>query len=163
MEKASDRTIVRLVVATALVAAVIASGACDSVNKVLGLAFSADSCAEFRFFRNDTLLIKDLEIGTARADVQTNQANCRVQNWDFEVNESWMNYGLDEFDVVCNKFDAEIHVGNQYWEVTTGERLTAGPLFAEGNWKLHEVKNNVDKIIDAGSFEFEFHDAGSCP
>jgi len=135
---------------------------CDEALDAVGLGgFEPDSCVEFRFWRNDTLLVKTLDIGVARANVETGQNGCRLQNWDLEEDDSWLYYGLDEFDAICDVFDAEVHVGNRYYEVTTGDR-SFGTNFAEGQWKLHEITGSVDKIIDGGDFEFEFDVADDC-
>jgi hypothetical protein len=153
----------RLLATLVLLGAVMAMSTCSDVADALNpLAFHPDSCAEFSFWRNDTLLVKDLKVGVARSSTETN-AGCRFQNWTFEDDHSWMWYGLSGVTTMCDDFDAEIHVGKRYWEITTGNVTGTVFKFADGEWKLHEVNGKVDKIIDAGTFEFEFNDAGSCP
>ncbi len=140
------------------VAVTIGLAACDEALDILGVGFSPDSCAEFRFWRDDTLLVKNLLIGVERGQVEDGlTVNCRVQIWDFEEGDSWMLYAISG---PCQQFDAEVHQGNQYFEVTHGDVI--GIYFAEGEWKLHEVTDDVDVIIDGGTFEFEFHDANTC-
>jgi len=153
----------RLLSALVILGAVVAVSTCsDVVDAINPLAFHPDSCAEFSFWRNDTLLVKDLKIDVARDETGIN-AGCSVQNWDFDDDHSWMWYGMTDADPLCDDFDAEIHIGKRYWEVTSGKLTGSAFKFAEGQWKLHEVNNNVDKIIDGGKFEFEFHGTGVCP
>lgn len=151
----------RFLATLALVGVVLGLSTCDEALDVAGLDFQPDSCVEFNFWRNDTLLVKTLEIGVVRSDVDTGLLGCRLQNWDFEEDDSWIQYALDEFAPTCNVFDAEVHVGNRYYEVTSGYR-TVGTHFAEGEWKLHEVTGSVDKIIDGGDFEFIFDVGANC-
>ena len=165
MRSAPRRTslIARLLVTLGLLGAVMAMSTCSDVVDALNpLAFHPDSCAEFSFWRNDTLLVKDLKIGVVRALTES-KSGCRVQNWGFEDDHSWMHYGMDPFDVICDDFDAEIHTGKRYWEVTRGNVSTTGITFAEGEWKLHEVNGKIDKIIDGGTFKFDFQYPGTCP
>lgn len=153
----------QLIVALVLLGAAMAMSTCSDVVEALNpLAFHPDSCAEFSFWRNDTLLVKNLKVEIARDNVNS-ESGCRFQNWNLDEDDSWMWYGLSGPGTTCDDFDAEIHTGKRYWEVTKGTVVGSAFTFAEGEWKLHEVNGSIDKIIDGGTFEFEFHDTGTCP
>jgi hypothetical protein len=147
--------------ALAVFAAAAVSVTCDDVTDAILDPWDPDSCVEFHFWRNDTLLVKDLPVEVERISTKT-VSGCRSQRWESRHGDSWITYDL-ESAILCERFDAEIHVGKRYWEVTTGTQPPASVWFAEGNWKLHEVNGDVDKIIDGGTFQFEFSSSGSCP
>lgn len=148
-------------VTVAVLAYAIISITCDTAKDILD-PFDPDSCAEFHFWRNDTLLVKDLQVEVERKDIET-VSGCRSQRWESKHGDSWITHDV-EGSITCEHFDAEIHVGKTYWEVTKGTHPHILPTwFAEGDWKLHEVNGGVDKIIDGGKFQFEFRGPGTCP
>jgi len=147
--------------AMAVLAAAAVSVTCDDITDAVLDPWDPDSCAEFHFWRNDTLLVKDLPVEVERISIET-VSGCRSQRWESRHGDSWITYDV-EVDAVCDRFDAEIHVGKRYWEVIAGRQETASAWFAEGDWKLHEVNGDVDKIIDGGKFQFEFNSPGTCP
>lgn len=160
----------RLALFGAAVAGALALSACDEivddlVDSIDG-SFDAEACCHFEFWRNDTLLVRNIVLP---AEDETEEDpdvadECLSAQWRFVNADSWLKYEEPEDDAYCSDdFTAEIHIRNEYFEVV-GERVESGSQgqFAEGWWKLHIIRGDIDDIVDGGVFLFWLEPKSNC-
>ncbi len=142
--------------------------ACDEVvDEVLGGEFDPEACCHFEFWRNDTLLVRTVVLAAEDETEDDPEVGdeCWSAEWAFENTDSWLKYEDPEgIDYCSDNFTAEIHTrNNEYFEVV-GERVEAGNngQFAEGWWKLHIIRGDIDDIVDGGDFLYWLEPMSNC-
>ena len=157
----------RLAHFAAVAMCVLALAACEEVvNDLLG-SFDPDTCCRFEFWRNDTLLVRTVVL-PAQDETEDDpevEDECLSADWRFKNVESWLKYEIPEgFNSCSDDFKAEIHYSNdEYFEVV-GQQVESGShgQFAEGWWKLHVMRGDIDDIVDGGDFLFWFRSLSEC-
>src|SRR5262245_1678900 len=145
----------RLAQFTAVVLFTLALASCeevvgDLIDSIDG-SFDPEACCHFEFWRNDTLLGRDVVL-PAEDETENDpdiEDECLSAQWSFPNDDSWLKYQEPKQDAYCSEdFTAEIHLGNEYFEVV-GERVESGSRgeFAEGWWKLHVIRGDIDDLV----------------